>query len=148
MRLLVWVLIAMGYLMLPRFWGPGWVVVGSAPVVNAGERSPAEWKLYIFNIHNHVRVLSATARFQDGRVYGVASEPPDTTPSLWSIPAVRVVSLTLPPEAWLGREEGPHRFVLEMVLVYPQARGMPWNYRYEQIQVLRTWTQSLNVVKY
>lgn len=147
MRLLFWLVILLGYAFLPRFWGPGWVVVGSAPTVNAGDRNPASWTLYIFNLHNHTRVVSAAVRFADGRTFVVASEAPDTLASLWSFPSVRTVSLTLPPEAWWGRTEGPHRFTLEFTLSWPRASGMPWAYRFEQMQAVRTWRQTLQVVK-
>ncbi len=148
MRLLLWIALIAGYLLLPRYWGGGWVMVGSAPVVTLGEDEPARWTLYIVNIHNHTRVASVVVRFPDGRAFVAATEPPDTTSSLWSLPSVRTVTLTLPPEAWAGLPEGPHKITLEIGLVWPRARGMPWAYRFEQVQGVRTWQQTLNVVKY
>jgi len=148
MRFLFWIALIVGFLFLPRFWGGGWVVVGSAPAVTLGETKPAQWRLYIFNIHNHTRVSVAVARFADGRAYVVGAEFPDTTPSLWSLPSVRTVTLTLPPEAWAGLPEGPHKITLEIGLTWPRAQGMPWAYRYKQVQEVRTWHQTLNAVKY
>ena len=148
MRLLFWLVLILGYFFLPRYWGGGWVMVGSAPAVTQGVDKPARWTLYVVNIHNHTRVSSVVVRFADGRAFVVATESPDTTPSLWSVPSVRTVTLTLPPEAWAGLPEGPHKITLEIGLAWPRARGMPWAYRFEQVQGVRTWQQTLNVVKY
>lgn len=137
-------ILGIGYLFLPYLWSPGWIVMGSPPVVVLDQTENATWFLYIFNIHPYTRVLQAVAEFPDGSTWLLQAETDEEKiPRSWSYPTYRKVPMVLPPQAWVGRSEGPIKIRIRLALAWPKATGPFWDPDWQRNVVERVVMKTL-----